>query len=146
MLKRMTWRIWTAIAVILGAYAGAGFALAGDGRVETHLYRWGLLGATVIPLVFAATYTAIGIRGGSTRWWTNTLGAGLVFAALTLVPITGPLAWVLWFQNGDLHQSWLAWVEVSGPVLSSLAWLALCYVFLRTHRDRNGGGSEDAGT
>ena len=139
MLQRMTWRTWTPIAVILGAYLGLGFGLSNDGKLESLLYRYGLLGASVMPVLFAAIYTAIGLRGKTkTKWWTNTLGTGLVLASLTLVPITWPLAWVFWFDGGNLRQSWLAWVEVSGPVLSALAWLALCVVFLRTHRDENG--------
>ena len=137
MLQRMTWRGWTPIAVILGAYLGLGFGLSDDGRLESLLYRYGLLGASVIPVLFAVLYTALGFRG-ATKWWTNTLGTGLVLASLTLVPITWPLAWVFWFDGGNLRQSWLAWVEVSGPVLSALAWLVLCFIFLRIHRDGNG--------
>ena len=142
MLQRMTWRTWTPIAVILGAYLGLGFGLSNDGKLESLLYRYGLLGASVIPALFAVTYTILGFRGAA-KWWTNTLGTGLVLASLTLVPITWPLAWVFWFDGGSLRQSWLAWVEVSGPVLSALAWLALCFIFLRTHRDGNGRSEDD---
>lgn len=130
------------VALLLAAYAGLGFWLSGDGSVESWIFRYGLLGASLIPVLFAAVYTVLGLRG-ATRWWTNTLGTALVMASLTLVPITWPLAWVFWFDGGNLRQSWLAWVEVSGPVLSALAWLALCVVFLRIHRDGNGTSSSD---
>jgi hypothetical protein len=138
MLGRPGWRTWGTFAVLVCAYGLLGFWLSGDGRAETWIYRYGLLGASLIPLLFAAVYTMLGLRGAA-KWWTNTIGTALVGASLTLIPITWPLCWVFWEDGGDLRQSWLAWVEVSGPVLSALAWLGLCAVFLRIYRNRPGG-------
>lgn len=133
MLKRVTWRSWTALAVLLGAYVALGFAYGSNGQVEATIYKWGLLAASFAPLVFVAVYTWSGAR-----WFANDIGSALVQAALCMIPIAGPLAWVFWVNHGVLTSSLLAWVEVSGPVLSALAMLRLCWVFLRIHRDGNG--------
>jgi hypothetical protein len=143
--RDVIWRPWLGVLALIAIDAGLGFALAGNYRAESWAYKYGLLGASLTPVLFAAVYTITGLRG-ATKWWTNTLGTSLVFASVTLIPITWPLCWVLWFDNGELAQAWLAWVEVSGPVLSALAWLALCIVFLRIHRDgRNGAGRHGTG-
>lgn len=136
---RVTWRTWAALALCAAAWAAAGRWLAGDGTAEAWLYRIGLTAATAAPLLFAGIYTVLGLTGAA-KWWTNTIGTALVTAALTLVPIAGPLAWVLWAQGGELRQSWLAWVEVSGPCVSALAWLWLCVIWLRTRRHADAGG------
>lgn len=147
MLRSVTWRSWAWLAGLAGLYGAAGFWLSGDGTVEEWLYRAGLLAATVAPLLFVAVYTVLGWRGAA-KWWTNPIGTALVQAALTLVPIAGPLAYVFWCQGGMLRSSWLAWVEVSGPVVSALAWLRLCVLWVRLRHagrlPRNGqSGQED---
>lgn len=136
MLKRVTWRSWTGLVAVLGAYIGLGFAYGGSGHgnVEAGIYKWGLLAATFAPLVFVAVYTLSGAR-----WWRNDLGSALVKSALCMIPIAGPLAYVLWVDHGMLTTSLLAWIEVSGPVLSTLAMLRLCWVFMRVHRDSKSG-------
>jgi hypothetical protein len=106
--------------------------LRDNGAVEEWLYRVGLTAATVIPVLFAGIYTYFGLTGPA-KWWRNPIGTSLVIAALTLVPIAGPLAWVFWVDNGVLTSSWLAWVEVAGPVVSALAWLRLCGLWLWLH-------------
>ena len=121
-----------AVAAGAGIWIGTGFWLANDGVTETYLYRYGLTVAALAPVVFVLVYTVIGLTGKiAAAWWRSTIGTALVVAALTLVPVTGPLAWVFWFDNGILHQSWLAWLEVSGPCVSALAWLGLAALWLR---------------
>jgi hypothetical protein len=88
-----------------------------------------------------AVYTALGLAGAA-KWWTNAIGTALVQAALTLVPVAGPLAWVFWAGNGELHSSWLAWLEVSGPCVSALAWMRLCVLWLRLDRARRLAGGK----
>lgn len=146
-MRRVTWRTWASLAVLGAAYGTCGFWLSGNGTVEEWLYRAGLTAATFAPLLFTGTYTVLGLRGPA-KWWRNPIGTALVQAALTLVPIAGPLAYVFWFMNGMLTSSWLAWVEVSGPVVSALAWLRLCVLWLILHRadqlPRNGNGRQGA--
>ena len=116
------------------AWAAAGYWLSGSDATEAWMYRIGLTSAALIPLIFVGVYTAIGLGlygNAPAAWWKDEIGTALVVAALTLVPIAGPLAWVLWYQNGELTQSWLAWVEVSGPLVSALAWLRLCWIWVR---------------
>lgn len=144
MLRLITWRFWAALGVLLAADVGLGFWLHGDTAAETWIYKYGLLGATLIPLLFAAVYTTLGLLGGAAKWWQNDLGAGQVAAALTLVPLAGPFCWAIWFDNGKVAPPWLVWTEVSGAPLTALAWLALCWVFLRIHRDRNGRDTRPA--
>lgn len=138
MLRKVTWRSWAGVAVVLAAYVSLGFWLGGNDHVEAMIYKWGLLAATVAPLAFVGVYAASG-----NRFWTNDVGTALVQASLCMIPIAGPLAYVFWVDNGMLTGSLLAWVEVSGPVLSTLAMLRLCWVFLRIHRD---GKKENDGT
>lgn len=133
--KNPTWRLWAGIVVAVGAYIGLGYWLSGNGTVEEWMYRIGLTAAAILPLVFVAIYSWIGLRGPvAAAWWRSEIGTSLVIAALTLVPIAGPLAWVFWVDNGVLTSSWLAWIEVSGPCVSALAWLRLCWVWLRVSR------------
>src|SRR5262249_46245275 len=110
-----------------------------NGAIEEQIYKYGLLAAALAPFVFIGVYAASG-----NRFWTNDVGTALVQASLCEVPISGPLAWVFWVNHGVLTSSLLAWVEVSGPVLSALAMLRLCWVFLRIHRDGDGGGGRHA--
>lgn len=125
------WRLWAGIAAGAALWAAAGFWLSGNGSVEAWLYRIGLTIAAVAPLMFVAIYTWIGLRTDvPAAWWRDELGTMLVIAALTLVPIAAPLAYVFWFMGGQLHQSWLAWLEVSGPCVSAVAWLRLCWMWL----------------
>lgn len=145
MAGHVTWRAWAWLGAAVGVYIGCGYWLSGNGTVEEWLYRTGLTAATVAPLLFAGIYTVLGLRGAA-KWWRNPIGTALVQAALTLVPIAGPLAWVFWADNGMLTSSWLAWVEVSGPVVSALAWLRLCALWLYLGHAgrlaRNGNGQE----
>lgn len=140
MLRRVTWRSWAALAAALGAYAGLGFWLAGDGPVEAPLYKYGLLAAAVVPLLFTALYAVSG-----NRFWKTDLGSALVRLSWCMIPFAGPLAWALWFDNGRVAAPWLAWTEVSGPALSALAWLWLGWVFRRGDRDERNAGNGDGG-
>ncbi len=140
MLKRITWRSWTVITVLLGAYTGLGFAYGGNGNVEVRLYRWDLLAATLAPLLLVAVYSLSG-----NRWWRNDVGSAIVQVKLCVVALVAPLAWVFWFQGGLLRPGFLAWAEVSAPGLVALAMLRLCYVFIRIRRagnGKNGSGEE----
>lgn len=133
-MKKVTWRTWTWIAVFVAIYLACGFAYAKNGIVESWLYRIGLTAATIAPLLFIGIYTILGFRG-SAKWWLNSLGTALVQAALTLVPIAAPLAWVFWVDGGVLTSSWLAWIEVSGPAVSALAWLRLGILWILIYRN-----------
>ena len=133
MLKRTTWRSWTALTVTLGAYGVLGFWLSSSGTAEELLYKWGLLALTIAPLLFIAIYAATG-----NRFWQNDVGSALAVLAFGITWTAWPLAYVFWFLHGMLTVSWLAWIEVSGPALVALAILRLCWVFLRIHRDGNG--------
>jgi hypothetical protein len=143
-MRHVTWRTWAWLAALAGVYLGCGFWLKGNGTVEEWMYRLGLTAATIAPLLFAGVYTALGLAGPA-KWWRNPIGTALVQAALSLVPIAGPLAWVFWVDNGILTSSWLAWIEVSGPVVSAVAWLRLCVLWLYLNRagrlQRNGNGA-----
>lgn len=134
---RPDWRLWAVIAAVAALWAGTGWWLSGNGSVEAWLYRIGLTVAALAPLLFTGIYTWIGLYGNvPAAWWRDEIGTALVVAALTLVPVTWPLAWVFWFQGGSLHSSWLAWLAVSGPCVSALAWLRLCWMWLRLSRSR----------
>lgn len=140
MLRRVTWRSWAVIAVLAGAYIAAGTAYAHDAAVEMQLYRWGLLAATVAPVLLVGAYTASG-----NRWWANDVGSAIVQVKLCVLVLVAPLAWVFLADNGRLTPSFLAWAEVSGPALVALAMLRLCYVFLRVHRSGKKGDGDGAG-
>lgn len=120
------WRLWGTIGVLAALYAIAGYWLSSNGNVEMWLYRIGLTVATVLPLCFTLVYSFLA------RWWKDEIGTSVVLAILSVVPTAGPLAWVFWFNGGVLTSTWLAWLEVSGPVLTSLALARMCWVWLRT--------------
>lgn len=142
MLRRVTWRSWAVIAAVLAAYVGLGFWFGGNGAVEEQLYKYGLLAASIAPLVLVAVYTLAG-----NRWYANDVGSAIVQVKLCIVLLAGPLAWVFWVQGGMLRPGFLAWAEVSAPLLVALALLRLCWVFWRIGRSREdvpAPGSEDA--
>lgn len=135
MLRRVTWRSWAILAAILGAYIALGWLwLGSDDVAEAWIYRVGLTGAALMPLVFVAVYTAT-----RRQWWTNDVGSVLVQTALCLVPICGPLAWVFWFQHGQLTNTMLAWLAVSGPALATVALARLAFIFWRIAKDQGDG-------
>lgn len=144
--RRVTGRFWMLAGVLIAVYVALGFWLSGNGTAEEWMYRTGLTAAAVVPLAFVGIYTAFGLASDrpAAKWWRTSLGTALVIAALTLVLIAGPLAWVFWVDNGRLTTSWLAWIEVSGPCVSALAWLWVCLLWLRVHRaDVVGAHAED---
>lgn len=126
MLKKLTWRFYALVFTLLGGYAALGYWWSSNGTVEAELYKWGLLAATFTPLLFVGVYTWT-----RNQWWRTDVGTSLVFLPLALIPIAGPLAWVFWFNHGELTTSWLAWLEVSGPALASLVLLWRSYVWVR---------------
>lgn len=132
-IKSVTWRFWAAVAGALAGYGLLGFWLSSNGNAEEWLYRIGLTIASLIPLLYAGIYTAFGLssREPSAKWWKTPLGTAFVLAALSIEPTTAPLAYVFWFMGGMLRASWLAWVEVSGPCLSAIAWLRICHLWVR---------------
>jgi hypothetical protein len=132
------WRLVAGIVTGAVLWGGAGFWLSSNGNVEEWLYRIGLTAAALAPVLFTGIYTWIGLFGNvPAAWWKDEIGTALVIAALTLVPVTWPLAYVFWFQGGVLTSSWLAWLEVSGPCVSALAWLRLCWMWLRLSAGRD---------
>lgn len=137
MLKRVTWRYWAVPGVLFAAYLALGLTWAPSGGAETWIFKTGTLGATFAPLLLIAIYQASG-----NRWWANDVGSALVQLALSIVIISGPLAWASWLDHGSITGGMVAWLEIAGPVLVTLAILRLCYVFLRIHRD--GGGEDEA--
>jgi hypothetical protein len=144
-VRRPTWRFWAAVAAVAALYAVLGYWLSGSATAEEWLYRTGLTAAAILPVAFVAIYTAIGLWTDTpAKWWKDEIGASLVIAALSLVPLAAPLAWVFWFDGGSLRASWIAWLEVSGPCVSALAWLRLCIVWVRTAAaGRHAGGAHE---
>jgi hypothetical protein len=139
-VRQPGWRLLAVVAVTAVLWAAAGYWLSSDDSVEAWLYRIGLTGAALAPLLFVGIYTWIGLSGRApAAWWRDEVGTALVIAALTLVPLAAPLAYVFWFMGGALTQSWLAWLAVSGPCVSALAWLRLCWLWLRIS-GRKGAG------
>lgn len=129
---KTTRRQWTGLILGIALYVAFGYYWSGNGNIEEWLYRIGLTAATMIPLLFTGIYTFFGLSAGpSAKWWRQSLGTALVLAALSVVPITAPLAIVFWFYHGMLTATWLAWLEVSGPVLSALAWLRITQLWVR---------------
>lgn len=124
--RPVTWRTWAVLGVILAADAGAGFAWSTNGRIEAGLFRWGLFAASLAPLVFVAVYTWT-----RQKWWRNDVGLSLVWLAVAAIPTMVPLCWVLFFDNGRLAPSWLAWMEISGPTVSAVVTLWVSYVWVR---------------
>ena len=141
MLKRVTWRAWAVPAALFAVYIVLGLTWTPNGSTLEWTYKIGALGATFSPLLLIAIYTASG-----NRFWTNDVGLALVQLAFGIAIIAGPLAWSAWLDDGSITGGMVAWLEIAGPVLVTLAILRLCYVFLRVHRDGNGhSGSHEKG-
>lgn len=137
--RKVTWRTWAAAAAVLAAYLTVPAWLAPSDAAYTWIYRIGLTGVTFLPLAWLGVYTWT-----RARWWENDIGVSLAWIALALVPFGAPLAWAFWFNHGQLNASFIAWLGVAGPALSSLALLRACWVWARIHREgRNGGSGKD---
>lgn len=137
MLKRATWRSWVLPGVLLAVFIVLGLTWHASGNAENWIYKIGTLGATFGPLLFTGIYTAAG-----NRWWANDLGTALVQSLLFTVVLAAPLCWAIWADHGSITGGLVAWLEIAGPLLVTLAVLRLCYVFLRIHRDGNGSSKE----
>jgi hypothetical protein len=141
MLRRVTWRYWAVPVILFAVYIVLGLTWTPDGSAVEWTYKLGTLGATFTPLLLIAIYQASG-----NRWWANDVGSALVQLAFGIVIIAGPLAWASWLDNGSITGGMVAWLEIAGPVLVTLAILRLCYVFLRIHRDGNSDDRDVTGT
>jgi hypothetical protein len=133
MLKRVTWRSWAVPGVLFAVYLALGLTWTPNGSAVEWIYKVGTLGATFAPLLLIGIYTASG-----NRFWQNDVGSALVQLALSITVIAGPLAWASWLDGGSITGGMVAWLEIAGPVLVTLAILRICSVFLRIHRDGNG--------
>lgn len=133
MPKRVTWRSWAVPSALFAVYIALGLTWTPSGSALEWIYKTGTLGATFAPLLLVAIYGASG-----NRFWENDVGLALVQLALSIPIIAGPLAWSAWLDKGSITGGMVAWLEIAGPVLVTLAILRLCFVFLRIHRD--GGG------
>ena len=129
MLRQVTWRSWAVQGILFAVYIILGLTWAPSGGAETWVFKIGTLGATFAPLLLIAIYQASG-----NKWWANDVGSALVVLALSIVIISGPLAWAAWLDHGSITGGMVAWMEIAGPVLITLSILRLCYVFLRVHR------------
>jgi hypothetical protein len=138
MLRRVTWRSWGVPGFLFAVYIVLGLTWTPGGSAEEWTYKIGTIGATFAPLLLVVIYSASG-----NRWWENDIGSALVQLALSIVIIAGPLAWASWLDGGSITGGMVAWLEIAGPVLVTLAILRICYVFLRIHRDGNGHGSHE---
>lgn len=137
MTRRPGWRLWGTALILAVVWAASGYWLSSDGNAEMWIYRIGLTAATIAPLLFVGVYTWLGLsKRVPAAWWRDEIGTSLVIAAASLIPIAAPLAYVFWFENGMLTSSWLAWLEVSGPCVSAIAWIRLCEIWVRMARAR----------
>ena len=130
MLKPVTWRSWGTLSVLFAVYITLGATWAPPGAVAEWTFKAGTLGATAAPLLLVAIYSTTG-----NAWWRTDVGSALVQLALSIVIIAGPLAWASWLDHGSITGGMVAWMEIAGPVLVTLAILRLCFVFLRIHKD-----------
>ena len=134
MLRSVTWRSWAPPGALLAVFILLGLTWNPGGSVDIWIFKTGTAGAAVAPLLLTGIYTATG-----NKWWRNDLGTALVQSLLSFIIIVGPLAWAAWRDNGSITGGMVAWLEIAGPVLVTLAILRLCYVFLRASRDRKRG-------
>ena len=133
MLRSVTWRAWAVPSALFAVYIVLGLTWTPHGSVLEWIFKTGALGATFAPLLLVAIYTATG-----NKFWTNDVGLALVQLALGIAIIAGPLAWSAWLDNGSITGGMVAWLEIAGPVLVTLAILRLCFVFVRVHRSSGG--------
>ena len=133
MLRQVTWRSWALLGTLFAIYLALGLTWTPGSGTEEWIFKTGTLGATFAPLLLVAIYTASGLRGAA-KWWTNDVGSALVQLALSIAIIAGPLAWSSWLDDGSITGGMVAWLEIAGPVLVTLAILRICWVFIRIHR------------
>ena len=134
MLRSVTWRAWAVPSALFAIYIVLGLTWTPHGSAVEWIYKIGTVGATFTPLLLVAIYVASG-----NKFWKNDVGLALVQLALSIAIIAGPLAWASWLDGGSITGGMVAWLEIAGPVLVTLAILRLCYVFLRAGRDRKRG-------
>jgi len=137
-LKQVTWRSSVLVpGVLFAVYIVLGLTWTPRGSALEWIFKAGTLGASFAPLLLAGIYTVTG-----NAWWRTDVGAALVQLALSIVIIAGPLAWASWLDGGSITGGMVAWMEIAGPVLVTLAILRLCYVFMRIYRAGDDHGEE----
>lgn len=129
---------WGIVAFVLVSDIALGGFIRNNGTADQWIFKVGLLGASVAPVIFVIIYTVFGFTGRG-KWWKNIMGTSLVWAALSVLPVTVPLAVAFWFYHGSLQPDWLGWSEVSGAPLTFLAWARLCAVWLYIHLSHHDG-------
>ena len=125
MLNRVTWRAWAVPAALFGAYIILGLTWTPHGSALEWIFKTGTLGATFTPVMLVGIYSA------AAKWWQNDVGLALVQLALGISIIAGAARLVGVAGRGSITGGMVAWLEIAGPVLVTLAILRLCFVFLR---------------
>ena len=128
MLTHVTWRAWAVPSALFAVYIVLGLTWTPHGSAVEWIFKIGSLGATFAPVMLVGIYSA------AAKWWQNDVGLALVQLAFGISIIAGPLAWSAWLDGGSITGGMVAWLEIAGPVLVTLAILRLCFVFVRVHR------------
>jgi hypothetical protein len=133
---RVRWWHWTALAVLIAAYALAGllFSKHINGNL---LYNIGALGTCITAILFVTIYTVMGLRGPA-KWWRNLTGTSIVIAVASLIASYGEIAWAVVFHKGLVDTPAEAWILIGGTYLSFIGVLGLSWLWLgyrHTHFD-----------
>lgn len=146
-ISPLTRRFWAVVIVLLGVYFAVGQSYTVQVHADLWLYRIGLSAAAILATLFISIWTTLALFRRAPRWWKTDLGASLVVFIASTIPGSGALAWVFDFQGGVLHEGWVAWIALNGPIvktfaLSWIAWLWLRQIrLLRAERKADGNST-----
>lgn len=130
MLREATWRSWAVPVVLIAASIVIGLTWSAGGSAQEWIFKIGILGATFVPLLVIAFYTALG-----KKWWQNDLGTSLVQALLYITIFAAPLAWAAWLNRGEITTGLVAWMEIIAPSLVAIGVGRFFWVVARISRE-----------
>jgi hypothetical protein len=135
-MHRVRWWFWVICAVLIAVYLLAGYEWSDHAPVN-DMFDIGAIGTFCAAAFFVALYSVLGFFGPA-KWWRNDVGTMLVLAVAALLPVTGPLAWAVVFNNGMLVAPLPVWIEIGGMYASCLMILGLSWLWFRYRHEQAG--------
>lgn len=128
-MKPIRWPFWASFAAAVAGWLILGFTLPYNTSMN-DVFNGCATAAFGAALLFIVVYTVAGLRGPA-KWWRNNVGTYLVFAAVSVLLIVGPIAFAVLFHHGQLNTWWWAWTWVGGHFLAAVMWFLLALLWLR---------------
>lgn len=132
-MKLLRWPFWAVMGAGAATWLILGFTLPYSTSLN-DIFNVAATAKFFAILAFLVVYTVAGLRGPA-KWWKTNIGTYLMLAAAAGLASTGPVAYAVMFNNGQLNTWWLAWVWIGGHALAATMWASLAFLWVRNPGD-----------